>query len=651
MVSVVIPVRNGGEDLRRCLEAIAAQRLDDELEVVVVDSSSEDGSAELARSLGAAVHTIPVAEFNHGRTRNLGARLASGEILVFTSQDAYAEGTEWLAELTLPLAQDDQVAGVYGRQLPHADATPPERFFLDFLYGPAPRVQQADGPDALSMETVLFSNVNAAIRREHWERHPFVDDVVMSEDQVWATRVLLDGLTLRYEPAAAVRHSHRYTILGAFRRFFDSGASADRAYLPASPAAERALRQRAKLYAREELAWLWREGHRLWIPYAAVYELAKYTGLRAGTQHRRLPTAVKRRLSAHPAYWHGAAARQQGSEDAAPASSRTFPSHARGISKARDEALVSEPRPSQCVACAGRLEPWICAEPQEPTLRSRYLLLRCLDCGTASTAGTAPPELYETGVYESGTTRFAAAVEAVRRLYERQRLVILRRTVRGPARVLDAGAGQGRFVLAARQAGYDAEGFEPSASGVQRAAARGIELQRAGLDDADIAPASFDAATLSHVLEHLGDPGAALDRVATWLRPGGALLIGVPNIDSVQARIGGGRWLHLDVPRHRHHFTPDGLARLLARHGYGIEDERHLLIEHNPFGMWQAWADRLTSTPAYAYNLVKRNARPNARDLAATAAVALLAPVAVLAEIAAALRRRGGTIVVVARLR
>ncbi len=315
MISVVIPVRNGGEDLRRCLEAIDAQRIDEEVEVVVVDSASEDGSPELARAHGARVEEIALADFNHGTTRNLGAELARGDVLVFTSQDAHAENGDWLQNLTRPLAEDNGTAGVYGRQLPHAGATPPERFFLDFLYGDESRLQRADGPDGLTMETVLFSNVNAAIRREHWERHPFVDDVVMSEDQVWATQVLLEGYALRYEPTAAVRHSHRYTIRGAFKRFFDSGASADRAYLPGSGAAESALRSRAARYAREELAWMLREGHALWIPYAAVYELAKYAGLRAGTQHRRLPASVKRRLSAHPAYWGSEAGRRDESTE------------------------------------------------------------------------------------------------------------------------------------------------------------------------------------------------------------------------------------------------------------------------------------------------------------------------------------------------
>jgi len=302
-VSVVIPALNGGRDMARCLEAIAAQRLDGEVEVVVVDSGSTDGTPDLCRARGALVHEIPTSEFNHGATRNLGASLASGEVLVFTSHDAYAEDSGWLSALVAPLAEDPGLGGVYGRQVPHHGARPPEEYFLGFLYGPEPRDQWIGDPSQLSMETTLFSNVNSAIPRAVWERFPFSGDVVMSEDQEWSVRVLRAGYHLRYEPRAVVRHSHDYTLRAAFRRFFDSGASADRAYLSGQAHSRRILLRNAYDYGRGELGWLWRSGHASAIPYTAVYELTKFTALQLGARHRRLPAAAKRRFSAFPGYW------------------------------------------------------------------------------------------------------------------------------------------------------------------------------------------------------------------------------------------------------------------------------------------------------------------------------------------------------------
>ena len=226
---------------------------------------------------------------------------------------------------------------------------------------------------------------------------------------------------------------------------------------------------------------------------------------------------------------------------------------------------------------------------------------------------------------------------------------MLRRAVLPPARLVDAGAGRGRFVAAARRAGYEAKGFEPDAD---RASAAGsaydVGLETAGIEEVEYAAGSVDAITAWHVLEHVDDPDAAVARFARWLRPGGALLVGVPNLDSLQARLGGARWYHLDLPRHRTHFTPAGLDALLRRHGLEPVRTHHVLAEHNPFGMWQSLANRLTRRPSYLFHLLKREAPLDARDLAASLLLLPLFPLAAPLELVAGLARHGGTIAVLA---
>jgi SAM-dependent methyltransferase len=264
--------------------------------------------------------------------------------------------------------------------------------------------------------------------------------------------------------------------------------------------------------------------------------------------------------------------------------------------------------------------------------------------------GAAPPDAHDAGAYAASRPRLYGSTRPILAGFDRRRLKLLEELAPPPARLLDAGAGRGRFVLAARAAGYDAYGIEPSRGGVAAAAALGAPVTLASIETAEIEAGSVDVVVLWHVLEHLEEPAAALQRISVWLRPGGRLLVGVPNYASAQARIGAGRWYHLDVPRHRVHFTPCGLDSLLGSQGFEPLRTAHVLMEHNPFGMWQTLVNRLTHHPSYLYNLLKRNAPLRSPDLLITALAVPLAPLAAGAELLAGLARRGGTIAVSARL-
>ena len=278
-------------------------------------------------------------------------------------------------------------------------------------------------------------------------------------------------------------------------------------------------------------------------------------------------------------------------------------------------------------------------------------LLRCASCASAVTAAPAPPEGHDAGQYATAAPRAAQPAAPLLRLFDRHRLALLRAAGAGPpARLLDAGAGRGRFVATARAAGHEAQGLEPSVRGVTAArSVYGHELVQASIDDAPVDPGSLDAVTLWHVLEHLDDPAGALARVAHWLRPGGVVLVGVPNAASLQARLGGPVWFHLDVPRHRTHFTPQGLCTLLRAHGLEPLRIHHLLVEHNPFCLWQSLVSRMTPTPSWLFHVLKRNASLTAGDAVPTALALPLAPLAAAAELLAGLWGRGGTIAVSAR--
>ena len=298
-----------------------------------------------------------------------------------------------------------------------------------------------------------------------------------------------------------------------------------------------------------------------------------------------------------------------------------------------------------CPACGEALAPWIEVPGGEPSDSRAYRLCRCRVCASAVTGGEGPaPTAYEEGVYAPDRPRGARAVGLLQRAAVGQPGRALSRAGLAPgSRVLDAGAGRGRLVAELARRGFTAEGVEPSARGAKAAAAAGLAVRRRAIEEHD--DSGLDAVVLWHVVEHLDDPVAALERVRSWLRPGGLVLVGVPNVASLQARIAGPAWMHFDVPRHRLHLTPKGLGALFASVGLEPGATEHMVWEHNPAAMWMALLSRAGVSPAYPFHLLKRNTPARGRDLALTLAGVPLLPVAVALEAAAAAARHGGTII------
>jgi SAM-dependent methyltransferase len=262
--------------------------------------------------------------------------------------------------------------------------------------------------------------------------------------------------------------------------------------------------------------------------------------------------------------------------------------------------------------------------------------------------------MYEGGTYAPAQGLARRLLAPARGLAERDRLRFTSHLEPG-SRVLEVGAGDGKLVAAMRGRGLDARGIDPSPAACEAAASIGVEVANVGIDEAQVTAGAEDAVVVWHALEHLDRPAEALGRIHGWLRPGGSIVVAVPNLASLQARIGGDRWFHQDVPRHRVHLTPAGVTALLERSGFRVERVRHLLVEQNPLGMWQTLLNRLTHERDFAFRALKRDLGPGpggsrARDWVVTAlAGPLLAPVAVIAELAAGAGRRGGSIVVQAR--
>lgn len=243
MISVCLPTKNAGPEFGRYLGAWHEQKTEEEVELVVVDSGSGDRTVETARWFGARVLTIPPEAFNHGETRNLLAREARGDLLVFTVQDACPAADTVLAELARPLRAQAELAAVTGEQAPHPHADAVARWEVashSSIISAGPPLKRFVGSDPLTgdflnrLRNVAFDNVCSALRRSVWEKFPFAR-VEFAEDLDWAVRVLRAGHSLLRNPAARVHHSHNSAPYQRLKRAFVSRRALNRIFEMPSP--------------------------------------------------------------------------------------------------------------------------------------------------------------------------------------------------------------------------------------------------------------------------------------------------------------------------------------------------------------------------------------------------------------------------------
>ena len=143
-----------------------------------------------------------------------------------------------------------------------------------------------------------------------------------------------------------------------------------------------------------------------------------------------------------------------------------------------------------------------------------------------------------------------------------------------PGRLLDVGCGRGDLAIWFAQRGWRVAGVEPAAAAAGLAAERGIEVHHGTLDDAPWAPETFDAVTFNHSLEHVPDPRLTLRQAGTLVRPGGLVIVSVPNFGGWQRRLFRSRWFHLDLPRHLQHFDRGSLAEMARAAGLESREVR-----------------------------------------------------------------------------
>jgi 2-polyprenyl-3-methyl-5-hydroxy-6-metoxy-1,4-benzoquinol methylase len=290
-------------------------------------------------------------------------------------------------------------------------------------------------------------------------------------------------------------------------------------------------------------------------------------------------------------------------------------------------------------------------------VRDGFHLRQCSHCGHVTTIpqldASEMAAYYPPSYYGQANRRFNVLAERLIAWFRKRRADEIQRLV-PQGRLLDVGCGRGLLPALMRDRGWAVQGTElsPTAAVHAREDLK-IPVWVGDFQDCPFADASFDVVVLWHVLEHLREPLAALERCRQLLRPGGLLIVAVPNYASWQARLGGRHWFHLDIPRHYHHFRVHLLVATLARFGFVPRKVSHFSLEQNPYGWLQTLLNRTGLRHNLLYESVKNaSARaephPVRRFPAQYLATLVLSPFFAVAAVPLALLecalRRGGTI-------
>jgi rhamnosyltransferase len=220
LVSVLIRARNEEPALRRLFECLRIQKLDRPFEVVVIDNESDDGSAKVARAMGARVFTLPRPLFGYGRAINVGVKLCRGDLIALLSAHSWPQGDDWLSRM-VNCVEDHGVAAAYCRQLADGKVCQQEktRFNLfaehNYKLDRERLVQRCESGEDV-YEICCFSNSAAIVRREVVLRFPF-RDLPFAEDRAFVLDCVMAGHSIAYLATASVAYQQPATFKNFYR--------------------------------------------------------------------------------------------------------------------------------------------------------------------------------------------------------------------------------------------------------------------------------------------------------------------------------------------------------------------------------------------------------------------------------------------------
>ena len=322
----------------------------------------------------------------------------------------------------------------------------------------------------------------------------------------------------------------------------------------------------------------------------------------------------------------------------------------KSIAPPRDAIIAIKP----CPACG--------CESARPTFAVEGLtadVVVCQDCGLGMLhpmpSSDEIASFYPKEYYGDTGAKFEPLVEMMVRVVASRHARFLVRGLPAGARVLDIGCGRGVLLSTLADRGLEVHGVEHNETAIEGADSRAEIRIAPRLSEAAYPEDFFDEVIIWHVLEHLAEPRQTIEEIHRILRPGGRLVVAVPNFSSMQSRWAKAAWFHLDLPRHLFHFSMPALRSLLKLCNFNVVSEHHFSLRQNPFGWVQSFLNRSKSLPRNGlYMLLQKGTLGHTTDFSAMTRLKLRVayllgmPIATILSVVAATLGNGATIHVVA---
>ncbi|HNW14948.1 MAG TPA: glycosyltransferase, partial [Anaerolineaceae bacterium] len=244
--SIIIRAYNEEKHIGRLLRGIQEQDLHD-VQVILVDSGSTDGTRDVARAYPVEIVAIDPREFTFGRSLNLGIAAASAPLIVMASAHVYPVYPDWLTKMLQPF-QQTEVGLVYGKQRGTDTTAFSEHQIFNHWY-PDVSVRKQSHP--------FCNNANAAIRKELWQQHPYDETLPGLEDLEWGKWAQEQGYTISYVAEAEIIHVHNESLDGIYNRYKREAMAFKRIY----PHETFTLRDLNRLFLQNVISD-WREARR-----------------------------------------------------------------------------------------------------------------------------------------------------------------------------------------------------------------------------------------------------------------------------------------------------------------------------------------------------------------------------------------------------